>query len=124
MLYKKDVIPQLIIGTISAFIILLISFHLLLEPFKKVESELNIVEKNVISKNWTVVNKSLNKVDNLWDKYEILLRVLNSRDISDDFILHLDQCKLLAKYKDDRIIEYVSILQDDVKDMMHVIPNP
>jgi len=124
MLYKKDVIPQLIIGTISAFIILLISFHLLLEPFKKVESELNIVEKNVISKNWTVVNKSLNKVDNLWDKYEILLRILNAREVNDDFILHLDQCKLLAKYKDDRIIEYVSILQDDVKDMMHVIPNP
>ena len=124
MLYKKDVIPQLIIGTISAFIILLISFHLLLEPFKKVESELNIVEKNVISKNWTVVNKSLNKVDNLWDKYEILLRILNAREVNDDFILHLDQCKLLAKYKDDRIIEYVSILQDDVKDMIHVIPNP
>jgi len=124
MLYKKDVIPQLIIGTISAFIILLISFHLLLEPFKKVESELNIIEKNVISKNWTVVNKSLNKVDNLWDKYEILLRILNAREVNDDFILHLDQCKLLAKYKDDRIIEYVSILQDDVKDMMHVIPNP
>jgi len=124
MLYKKDVIPQLIIGTISAFIILLISFHLLLEPFKKVESELNIIEKNVISKNWNVVNKSLNKVDNLWDKYEILLRILNAREVNDDFILHLDQCKLLAKYKDDRIIEYVSILQDDVKDMMHVIPNP
>jgi len=124
MLYKKDVIPQLIIGTISAFIILLISFHLLLEPFKKVESELNIIEKNVISKNWTLVNKSLNKVDNLWDKYEILLRILNAREVNDDFILHLDQCKLLAKYKDDRIIEYVSILQDDVKDMMHVIPNP
>ena len=124
MLYKKDVIPQLIIGTIRAFIILLISFHLLLEPFKKVESELNIVEKNVISKNWTVVNKSLNKVDNLWDKYESLLRILNAREVNDDFILHLDQCKLLAKYKDDRIIEYVSILQDDVKDMMHVIPNP
>ena len=124
MLYKKDVIPQLIIGTISAFIILLISFHLLLEPFKKVESELNIVEKNVISKNWNVVNKSLNKVYNLWDKYEILLRILNAREVNDDFILHLDQCKLLAKYKDDRIIEYVSILQDDVKDMMHVIPNP
>lgn len=124
MLYKKDVIPQLIIGTISAFIILLISFHLLLEPFKKVEFELNIVEKNVISKNWTVVNKSLNKVDNLWDKYEILLRILNAREVNDDFILHLDQCKLLAKYKDDRIIEYVSILQDDVKDMIHVIPNP
>ena len=124
MLYKKDVIPQLIIGTISAFIILLISFHLLLEPFKKVESELNIIEKNVISKNWNIVNKSLNKVDNLWDKYEILLRILNAREVNDDFILHLDQCKLLAKYKDDRIIEYVSILQDDVKDMMHVIPNP
>ena len=124
MLYKKDVIPQLIIGTISAFIILLISFHLLLEPFKKVESELNIIEKNVISKNWNVVNKSLNKVDNLWDKYEILLRILNAREVNDDFILHLDQCKLLTKYKDDRIIEYVSILQDDVKDMMHVIPNP
>jgi len=124
MLYKKDVIPQLIIGTISAFIILLISFHLLLEPFKKVESELNIIEKNVISKNWNVVNKSLNKVNNLWNKYEILLRILNAREVNDDFILHLDQCKLLAKYKDDRIIEYVSILQDDVKDMMHVIPNP
>ena len=124
MLYKKDVILQLIIGTISAFIILLISFHLLLEPFKKVESELNIIEKNVISKNWNVVNKSLNKVYNLWDKYEILLRILNAREVNDDFILHLDQCKLLAKYKDDRIIEYVSILQDDVKDMMHVIPNP
>ena len=124
MLYKKDVILQLIIGTISAFIILLISFHLLLEPFKKVESELNIIEKNVISKNWTIVNKSLNKVYNLWDKYEILLRILNAREVNDDFILHLDQCKLLAKYKDDRIIEYVSILQDDVKDMMHVIPNP
>ena len=124
MLYKKDVIPHLIIGTISAFIILLISFHLLLEPFKKVESELNIIEKNVISKNWTIVNKSLNKVYNLWDKYEILLRILNAREVNDDFILHLDQCKLLAKYKDDRIIEYVSILQDDVKDMMHVIPNP
>ena len=124
MLYKKDVIPQLIIGTISAFIILLISFHLLLEPFKKVESKLNIIEKNVISKNWNIVNKSLNKVDNLWDKYEILLRILNAREVNDDFILHLDQCKLLAKYKDDRIIEYVSILQDDVKDMMHVIPNP
>lgn len=124
MLYKKDVIPQLIIGTITSFIIFLISFHLLFEPFRSVEKELTIIEKNIIKKNWNIVNNSLNKINDLWDKYEVLLRVLNAKQINDDFVLHLDQCKLLAKYKDDRIIEYVSILQDDVKDMMHIIPNP
>ncbi len=124
MLYKKDIRPQLIIGTIASFVILLICLHLLLKPFQKVENELNIIEHNVISKNWNVVNSSLNKIDNLWSKYEILLRVLNRKDINDDFVLHLDQCKLLAKYKDDNMLEYLSILKDDVKDMMHVIPNP
>ena len=104
--------------------IFLISFHLLLEPFRSVEKELTIIEKNIIKKNWNIVNNSLNKINDLWDKYEVLLRVLNAKQINDDFVLHLDQCKLLAKYKDDRIIEYVSILQDDVKDMMHIIPNP
>lgn len=48
MLYKKDVIPQLIIGTITSFIIFLISFHLLFEPFRSVEKELTIIEKNII----------------------------------------------------------------------------
>lgn len=124
MLYKKDVIPQLIIGTIITFIILIVSFHFLLKPFKNVENNLNLVEKNVINKNWDIVNNSLNEIHRLWNKYEILLRVLNTSEVTDDFMLHLDQCRLLAKYKDDRIIEYLSILQDDVEDMMHVIPNP
>ena len=124
MLYKKDIRFQLIIGTLTSFIILLISFHLLLKPFQEVENELNIIEHSIASKNWTVVNSSLNKIDNLWSKYEILLRVLNRKDINDDFVLHLDQCKLLAKYKDDNMLEYLSILKDDVKDMMHVIPSP
>ncbi len=123
-MYRKNVTPKLTIGTLTSFIILLISLHLLIKPFQKVENELNIIEKNVISKNWNVVNNSLNKIDKLWTKYEVLLRVLNRKDINDDFVLHLDQCKLLAKYKDDNMLEYLSILKDDVKDMMHVIPNP
>ena len=98
--------------------------YLLIKPFQKVENELNTIEHNVVSKNWNAVNSSLNKIDKLWIKYEILLRVLNRKDINDDFVLHLDQCKLLAKYKDDNMLEYLSILKDDVKDMMHVIPNP
>ena len=123
-MYRKNVTPKIIIGTLTSFIILLISLHLLIKPFQKVENELNIIEHNVVSKNWTVVNNSLNKIDKLWCKYEVLLRVLNRKDINDDFVLHLDQCKLLAKYKDDNMLEYLSILKDDVKDMMHVIPNP
>jgi len=123
-MYRKNVTPKLTIGTLTSFIILLISLHLLIKPFQKVENELNIIEKNVVSKNWTVVNNSLNKIDKLWIKYEVLLRVLNRKDINDDFVLHLDQCKLLAKYKDDNMLEYLSILKDDVKDMMNVIPNP
>ena len=123
-MYRKNVTPKLTIGTLTSFIILLISLHLLIKPFQKVENELNIIEHNVVSKNWTVVNNSLNKIDKLWIKYEVLLRVLNRKDINDDFVLHLDQCKLLAKYKDDNMLEYLSILKDDVKDMMHVIPNP
>jgi len=123
-MYRKNVTPKLTIGTLTSFIILLISLHLLIKPFQKVENELNIIEHNVVSKNWTVVNNSLNKIDNLWSKYEVLLRVLNRKDINDDFVLHLDQCKLLAKYKDDNMLEYLSILKDDVKDMMNVIPNP
>lgn len=124
MLYKKDIKHQLIIGTIASFVILLIFFHFLLKPFQKVENELNIIEHNIDSKNWNVINNSLNKIDDLWSKYEILLRVLNRRDITDDFVLHLDQCKLLAKHKDENLLEYLSILKDDVKDMMHVIPSP
>ena len=124
MLYKKNVTSQLTIATLASFIILLIIFHLLIKPFQKVENELSIIEHNVVSKNWDVVTNSLNKIDNLWSKYEVLLRILNRKDINDDFILHLDQCKLLAKYKDDNMLEYLSILKDDVKDMMHVIPNP
>lgn len=124
MLYKKNVVPQLAIGTILAFILLLILFHILLKPFRKVETYLYDAEKNYISKDWYALESSLDKIDNLWSKYEILLRVLNSRDISDDFKLHLDQCIKLAKYKDSDFIEYVSILQDDAKDMMHIIPNP
>ena len=123
-MYRKNVTHKLIIGTLTSFIILLISLHLLIKPFQKVENELNIIEHNVVSKNWTVVNNSLNKIDKLWCKYEVLLRVLNRKDINDDFVLHLDQCKLLAKYKDDNMLEYLSILKDDVKDMMNVIPNP
>jgi len=123
-MYRKNVTPKLTIGTLTSFIILLISLHLLIKPFQKVENELNIIEHNVVSKNWTVVNNSLNKIDKLWCKYEVLLRVLNRKDINDDFVLHLDQCKLLAKYKDDNMLEYLSILKDDVKDMMNVIPNP
>lgn len=124
MLYKKNVVPQLAIGTILAFILLLILFHILLKPFRKVETYLYDAEKSYISKDWYAIESSLDKIDNLWSKYEILLRVLNSRDISDDFKLHLDQCIKLAKYKDSDFIEYVSILQDDAKDMMHIIPNP
>lgn len=124
MLYKKNVTSQLTIATLASFIILLIIFHLLIKPFQKVENELSIIEHNVVSKNWDVVTNSLNKIDNLWSKYEVLLRILNRKDINDDFILHLDQCKLLAKYKDDNMLEYLSILKDDVKDMMHVMPNP
>ena len=123
-MYRKNVTHKLIIGTLTSFTVLLISLHLLIKPFQKVENELNIIEKNVVSKNWNVVNNSLNKIDKLWTKYEVLLRVLNRKDINDDFVLHLDQCKLLAKYKDDNMLEYLSILKDDVKDMMHVIPNP
>ncbi len=124
MLYKKNVTSQLTIATLASFIILLIIFHLLIKPFQKVENELSIIEHNLVSKNWDVVTNSLNKIDNLWSKYEVLLRILNRKDINDDFILHLDQCKLLAKYKDDNMLEYLSILKDDVKDMMHVMPNP
>lgn len=124
MLYKKNVVPQLAIGTILAFIILLILFHILLKPFRKVETYLYDAEKSYISKDWYAIESSLDKIDNLWSKYEILLRVLNSRDISDDFKLHLDQCIKLAKYKNSDFIEYVSRLQDDAKDMMHIIPNP
>ena len=124
IMYRKNVTPKLIIGTLTSFVILLIFFHFLLKPFQKVENELNIIEHNIDSKNWNVINNSLNKIDDLWSKYEILLRVLNRRDITDDFVLHLDQCKLLAKYKDDNMLEYLSILKDDVKDMMHVIPSP
>ena len=124
MLYKKNVVPQLAIGTILAFIILLILFHILLKPFRKVETYLYDAEKSYISKDWYALESSLDKIDNLWSKYEILLRVLNSRDISDDFKLHLDQCIKLGKYKNSDFIEYVSRLQDDAKDMMHIIPNP
>ena len=123
-MYRKNVTPKLFIGTLISFAILLISFHFLLKPFQKVENELNIIEHSIAAKNWNLVNSSLNKIDNLWSKYEVLLRVLNRKDINDDFVLHLDQCKLLAKYKDDNMLEYLSILKDDVKDMMHVIPNP
>lgn len=52
MLYKKNVVPQLAIGTILAFIILLILFHILLKPFRKVETYLYDAEKNYISKDW------------------------------------------------------------------------
>ena len=48
MLYKKNVVPQLAIGTILAFIILLILFHILLKPFRKVETYLYDAEKNYI----------------------------------------------------------------------------
>ena len=74
--------------------------------------------------NWDEVNDALNDIDTLWQKYEIVMRVLNNKSVSDDFILHLDQCKLLSKYKKDNALEYLSILKDDIKDMMHVIPNP
>ena len=98
--------------------------HILINPFGIVENKLEIVEKNIVSKNWDEVNDALNDIDTLWQKYEIVMRVLNNKSVSDDFILHLDQCKLLSKYKKDNALEYLSILKDDIKDMMHVIPNP
>lgn len=124
MLYKKNVVLQLIIGTISMFILLIILFHILLKPFHKVETYLYHAEKDYISKNWSSVEVSLNKINDLWSKYEILLRILNNKDINDDFKLHLDQCIKLAKYKDNNFIECISVLQDDAKDMTHIIPNP
>ena len=124
MIYKKDIVNKIMIGTLLAFIIFLISMHILINPFGIVETKLEIVEKNIVSKNWDEVNDALNDIDTLWQKYEIVMRVLNNKSVSDDFILHLDQCKLLSKYKKDNALEYLSILKDDIKDMMNVIPNP
>ena len=124
MLYKKEVTVPMIITTISLFLIMVFVFYALTKSARTIEGNINNIEKNLVLKNWDGIEDDISDIDKKWRQSEFILRIINTTESIDRFEENLSQATILAKYKEDNLIEYIAPLKDTTRVITKIIPNP
>ena len=123
-MYKKDQSKKILVFSIITYGLGVFGLDMALQPFSEIVDEVSNLEDGVVNEKWENATASLDIIEKEWQKYEVLVRVMNQQRISDEFELRLDECRFLVEDQNQLAILQVATIKDDLIRITSAVPTP
>ena len=123
-MYKKDQSKKILVFSLITYGLGVFGLDMALQPFSEIVDEVSNLEDGVVNEKWENATASLDIIEKEWQKYEVLVRVMNQQRISDEFELRLDECRFLVEDENQLAILQVATIKDDLIRITSAVPTP
>ena len=123
-MYKKDQSKKILVFSLITYGLGVFGLDMALQPFSEIVDEVSNLEDGVVNEKWENATASLDIIEKEWQKYEVLVRVMNQQRISDEFELRLDECRFLVEDQNQLAILQVATIKDDLIRITSAVPTP
>ena len=123
-MYKKDQSKKILVFSLITYGLGVFGLDMALQPFSEIVDEVSNLEDGVVNEKWENATASLDIIEKEWQKYEVLVRVMNQQRISDEFELRLDECRFLVEDQNQLAILQVATIKDDLIRMTSAVQTP
>ena len=84
-------------------------------PLKTLNSDLDMLEKSIVNKDWDQANQYMAELKDTFEKKRYLVQINNSTEIFGTFDLTLGQLDSTVKHNQDSALEYIGALKETLK---------
>lgn len=123
MFNKSDMRLNIAIIWLLCFIALWFIFNSLI-PKHEFEVELNQIEKSVTKKDWKQAKKSMQELNNIYNRKRVFIQMNNATEIFTNFDLTIGQLDTSIQHEQEAAIEFIGGLRATLDFVMKTFSGP